>query len=328
MDILIDIWQEAKNFMFLADIPREVVYQISLLLPYNFLSLNKDLSRIYDESWFESKIKQKYSNCKQHDNSWEFLYRRMLKSGKIFMYRGKNMHNLYAPVEGIKGSGINHRYQSILTFDGDLYTYDIYGNMQLLDSNVININSATYIKKNEWYRWTEINHKAKSYLITTGKNYFLSCLYYSDNFFAITNEKIYQYNHSTGLIITDFDGGVRIIKIDTLVVIQKNDGSLYKYNKQQKIEKLEIGPVQRIFDGCAKLMDDSIITIRYESDRYGKYLWNTKIIIPTNNLQGTIIYYGNLLILLDNNVYKITKDKQLKLIQNNVKSIENGFFVI
>jgi hypothetical protein len=117
------------------ELPFEIWKEISLLLPYNFLAISKAVQTIYDESWFEKKVKTKYPNCKQHDNSWEFLYKRSLKSGKIFCYCGEFSQDLY--VKGIKMSNFNNCYYSLLTFDGDLYTYDIKDNLILMDSNIM-----------------------------------------------------------------------------------------------------------------------------------------------------------------------------------------------
>lgn len=69
MELLTELWRE-----------------ISLLLPRHHLALNKKFISFYDEKWYRNRVLSRYPNCKKHDNSWEYLYKRSLKSGKFYYY--------------------------------------------------------------------------------------------------------------------------------------------------------------------------------------------------------------------------------------------------
>lgn len=300
----------------------EIWKEISLLLPYNFLSLSKQLQTIYDEKWFERKIKITHPNC--ITQNYQSAYKRLLQSGRFFRYYFDRACDM--KVEAYDFTDYNQKDYLLLSFDGNLYTYDIKGNLVLLDNNVTMVGKKCCVKNNhEWYRTEEINHITKSYLITTSEIPFLSCSFSHRQYFSITNKQIYQY-HQDNLIITNFDGINKIIYIGE-IIIQSND-ELYRYNKRnQKLFKLDIPPVKEVFRNCAKLIDGSIVYFCYEYDRFGKEFY-TKIIRTSNNdLRGSFSSYNDFFILLENVLYKVGNDK-LVLIKDNVKSIKNGYYMI
>lgn len=302
------------------NIPLEIWKEVSLYFPYNFLTISTELTEIYDESWFEKKVKFRYPNCKQHNNSWEFLYKRLLKSGKIHLYENVVVS---LDMDGIKRSDVNLHWYSILTFDGDLCTSYKRGNLTLLDTNVLDIHSVNYIKNNEWYHW----YNGKQ-LICKSDNSFISCLYYDHFCLAITINQIYQYEIDTkNLIIINFPNIKKIISVDGIIIIQTIDGSLYKYDPDnQEIKRLHIDPVDKLFNHCLKLKNGSVKYFRY--DRYRKMLLSEDISVPIDNLRGATSCNNAVLILIDNNVYKINPNRNLELFYENVKNIENSYFII
>lgn len=133
------------------DYPLEIWREISLHFPVNFLAVNSKLIAIYDESWFKDKLNLTCSEYKKHDNSYEYLYRRLCKSGNIHMLDGCGVVEKL-PIKGIKLSKTlryNFAY-FVLSFDGDLFCYEK-NKLIAIDCNVEDINEICYLKNNEWY---------------------------------------------------------------------------------------------------------------------------------------------------------------------------------
>lgn len=125
-------------------LPYDILRNISLHLnPYE-LSICKELYNMYNDFWYENKLKLLCPNVNLFGNSKD-LYKKYLKQGDIFILYGDNLQNL-----DIKGTKIcmmsNNSGRMALTFDGNLYINNI-----LIDKNVIDIDIDTYIKNNEWY---------------------------------------------------------------------------------------------------------------------------------------------------------------------------------
>ena len=314
-------------------LPFEIWKEISLILPYNHLAVSKELNKIYEEDWFEKKVKLRYPYCKQHDNSWRFLYQRSLKSGTIVSC-GKSVVN--TNLEGIKRSTYYNADLLTLTFDGNLYFSNTLVDI-LIDENVLDIGVDCYIKKYEWYVLFETGF----ILVAENDEPFLSCLYFSGYYLAITKNKIYQYVPNVKLIITDFECGIKIIHSNDFILIQKDDGTLYEYKViSQKIEKSILadtfGPIDKLFDGCAKLTNGTIVRFEYNAGRYVRQFSAVPTKLPNNNLREAMLLHSKfgyssfcpkLLVLLDNDVYEVT-DKQLALFKTNAKYLEDGYLVI
>lgn len=312
------------------NIPLEIWRDISLHLPYNFLALSKELIKIYDESWFEKKVKMKYPNCRQND--WKFLYKRMEKSGYIFSINRSN-HKIYyeqvpdinyniVKIEGIALANISFFNRMVLTFDGNLYYFGG-GRLKLLDDNVLDISDDSYIKKNEWYYITE---NIKCQLIFKDNDPFLSCLKGEYYLIAITKDKIYHY--ADNVIVTKCKDIAEMVYTNKIFIIRKTNGTVYKYDPiTYKVEKLPIKSVNKIFKGCVRLTNGTIARIEYENSHYRKELLLIPIITPNNNLRGAMYYNGKLLILIDNDVYKVKGNNSLKLMCSDIKNISSGYFI-
>lgn len=131
------------------NIPIELWREISLLLPRHHLAVNKEFLSFYDENWYRDKILSQYPNCKKHDNSWKYLYKRSLKITKKAFFIGE--FHIYFIIKIVHMSDYNQEF--FLTFDGDLYCCDKYFTVKLIDINVTDIGHYTYIKEKEWYEY-------------------------------------------------------------------------------------------------------------------------------------------------------------------------------
>ena len=325
---------------------------ISLYLQFNCLNLNRELSIIYDQSWFKDKLTIQYSDIiSKHNNSWEWLYKRSLKSGQIFRYNeDKNIIKKLCPINAIKISEIRsewilslkedlerYKINMILTFDGDLHTFYKLGKYigpTLIDTNVIDIDDNTYIKNNEWYVFPERRKRELSdkILVISSTTNFLAVAS-EDNFVAaITKDYFYCYNINTGYLrIHNWLDNVNLIFSGDFI-IQKSDGSLIKYDPRYDIStKLEVGIVKNIYSGCIKLLDNSLKVIsKYHSPNLKDELSFYNINNENNDFSNSIFNCGKPFLLIDNNVYSAknlvsNNDKNLLLIHENVKNICGSF---
>ena len=173
------------------DFPTELWKEISLYLPYNYLAVNKSLLQLYNENWCQNKVLSKYPNCKKHNNTWETLYKRSLKSGNIMLYHSDgNIINYNCPKECFKTTSKNVYRRLILTFDGDLFSYEKDNNQfTLLDENVTDISGYIYIKNNELYDY-EFDKKL---VIRSEEKFIALVISDEEEYAAITNNKFYYY---------------------------------------------------------------------------------------------------------------------------------------
>jgi hypothetical protein len=179
-------------------------------------------------------------------------------------------------------------------------------------------------------------------LITRSEQPFLSCLTFSTwryYHLAITTNQIYQYDEYHGkLTITNFDDSIKIISSNGFIIIQKKDGSLYRYNAlNQEIKRIVCDPVDILYDGCAKLTNGSIACFENDHTSYGKHFNSHIISLSNKNIRGAMLSQGiigtksyspQILVLIDTHVYEIKRDGEIKLIQENVKNIGSGYFII
>lgn len=318
------------------NIPFEIWREISLLLPYNFLSLSKEFILLYDQSWFESKVKIRYSNCKKHKESWEQLYKKSLKSGKIIK---NDKHHL--PIEGIKAANLEWDidYDLILTFDGDLIKYNpSNGEIILLDSNVIDICDYAYIKEHEFY----IINQNDSTLFAKSEEPFLAIANNFDNMAAITKSSLYHYDLNISLrcdiIVNDEHDNFDITYGDqSTFIIQRANGSLFIYHSNnQYYEQIENMMVKKIFPGIMRLNNDSLKLVDHTNDGYGCYHVSFSDMIKFNGKlrEAAIIGRFKHLLLINDNVYDFDRDNNtLTLIHEKVKSIcgsisEEDYYII
>jgi len=311
---------------------------ISLYLPFNHLNINKEFSVIYDQSWFKNKLIMKYGDTiNNHD--WEWLYKRSLKSGQIFKYdEDKNKVKKLLSDEAIKISEIeaewilslkedfdNFKIYLVLTFDGNLYSFKKFkkyiSKFTLIDTDVINIDDNTYIKKNEWYVYPErkTNKIIDKYLID-GNNFLAVAS--EDNFIcAITKDHFYCYGLGTGNLRTyDWTDNVNLVFSGDFLILRL-DGSLIKYDPRSDLYTvIDIGPVKDIYSGCIKLFDGSFkVILKNHPDDISFHNINIK------SLTNAIFDCGLPMLLANNNVYSTKDQNDLTLIHENVKNICGNF---
>lgn len=310
----------------------DVWKEISLYLPYNFLALSKSTLTIYDESWFKDKIILKYPNCKKHNNSWESLYKRSLKSGKIIDY--------YCEIstECIKVAFYENTVDIILTFDDDLYRYAGSDPQVLIDSNVKDIAENTYIKDYEWH----VTNGNNFFVIESEEKFLAVSTGFSDNI-AITENKIYYFCNDK-IITIDSPGNVNII-YNNVHMIHKSDGSVKVFDSSNgTLVDSQLPIVEKLYQGGAKLFPDLSIFQNYNFEYSIVKLFDYSLIYVENRLFGFCMLLvdddklyeiiGDHL-LVGNNVYQYQRSKddkihkRLVLIKENVKNLgEAKYFIV
>ena len=328
------------------ELPLDIWKLISLYLDFNQLALSKELWKIYDDEWFKNKLCMEYPNCKQNNNSWKELYKRSLKSGNILKLRHydgkyKSEELLFSSydnaIQGFKIAEIDYYFYMILTFDGDLYSSFLQGDMwinKLLDSNVSDITNNSYIKENKWYL-LDYNHEILITLILQTNDNFIAVTHTDEHICAITNNKLYCYGDDELKIIDNCNDNVKLTCGAEINMVLHTDGSVSRYNPHIDIfETCIIKDVKNIYQDVIKLKDDSIINIIIDCF-HDERKFITEEICNNNKLQGTIGYYGEPVLLINNNVCKYNTSNSeinpnysidptltsLTLVRKNVKNI-------
>lgn len=342
-------------------IPLDIIREISLYLPYNYLAISKELSDIYNDSWFRDKLLGEHPNCVKNNNSWSDLYKRSLKSGQVIKFTSKSHYGesscITIPIECIKISNITRNLYIFLTFDNNLYS--CYHSSidewvtELIDSNVKDIDNNSYIKDKELYLVTDKGglHDNNSFIIEKSliiktDEKFIDVSYNGDYIFAITKNALYCYfwydPNERELITIYCQNNFRMVDCGGLM-IQHENLSISTYNPYDNIlSEFEMSNIKEIYPGVVKLIDDTLINIDYDDedddkDNYEGPRLITTIIPSTNNkFQASIEHYGENILLIDGNVFKFnttssginpdyglseTITSTLTLIHENVKNI-------
>jgi hypothetical protein len=176
----------------------DVLRLISLRLGPFHLLINKETASFYNQTWFKDKLEMTCPGLLEHDD-YKSLYKKYLKQGTIKMYNYSEFvlqelypkDNICQPTvfltKGIKVMPYETGYL-ILTFDGDLIL-ESGGITILIDTNVVDISSHSYIKKYEWFL-LETNGKKRK-LDVTPETPFTKVLLNDDIFCALTYDGIY-----------------------------------------------------------------------------------------------------------------------------------------
>jgi hypothetical protein len=311
---------------------------ISLYLPFNHLNINKEIGVLYDRSWFKDKLVMKYGDINGYDYEW--LYKRSLKSGQIYKYdEDKNKVKKLLSDEAIKISEIEAEWilsleedfegikiYMMLTFNGNLYSFRKFkkyiSKLTLIDTNVIDIDNNTYIKKDEWYVYPERKtNKITDKRLVSDATGFLAVAS-TDNFIcAITKDHFYCYGLGTGNLRTyEWTDNVNLVFSGDFLIL-KLDGSLIKYNpRPDSSTVVDIRPVKDIYPGCVKLSDGSYKAIlKNHPDDISFHDINI------NNLTNSIFNCGSPMLLANNNVHSTKNLNDITLIHENVKNICGTF---
>lgn len=321
--------------------------EISLYLPYNHVAVTKSLLEIYDESWFKSKVLLQYPSCSQN-NKWEYLYRKLLQSGNIMKYNIDDNTVESLLTEGIKIAGCDTfgRTDLILTFDGNLFVRDRgTGSTKLVDNNVKDIDESSYIKEYEWYFIDEggsrLMMKSEQALIMIESTSDHIGVITETNFYHVNLEERYGDNggYNGDFQINTFLSKNKYVKLvaNDYFYLQNEDGTVDEYNQHDNIYKIfNIPLIKKIFSEVAELINGSKLYFNYDFEPDTPIFTNFAIENIDGKLQQTIDYYGQPLILIDNNVCQLKNNKSslnesydpngevsysLQLIHRNVKNI-------
>lgn len=278
------------------------------------------------------------------------------KSGKFVAYDIRN--ELFYPllIEGVKitNDEVFDKFNLVLTSDKKLYKFERNGslflpnandfNLELIDTDVTDIDDHTYIKGNEWYFVSNEGIK----LIMKSKEPFIMVASGDDDIAAITEHNFYYVYVDRDLNSAEFTGelgAICHISTDSKYVkmlnydyyyMQHENGTVDKYD-DNKIHKLSIPLVKEIFSGCVKLIDDTLLYVDYDFETQGEPILVT---IPmkshVTNLQQSVGHYGQPLLLLNDIVYQFETTTNslnenynpnknpitsLKFIRRNVKNV-------
>ena len=183
-------------------LPFELWNLVSLYFnPHKLSLVCKLFASFYDDYWYKQKLTNEYPQINLWTStSYKELYNKSCKSGLIEVFH-RDINNDYGTFnftnilpEGIKVAKItNDGIYMILKFNGELWCY-IYdsGTQWLLDTNVIDIDSRTYMKINEWYIVNSDNEQnVKNELILKIDEPLLSIVFYDDFICAVTSQTLY-----------------------------------------------------------------------------------------------------------------------------------------
>lgn len=319
------------------DVPVEIIRQISLYLPHNFLFLSKELKSIYDKNWYHDSMILQCPNYK-YDN-WKDLYYKSTQSGEIYYYNGGNEFVDKLPINGIKVSDFYMRpyfYKMILTFDGNLYLYNIKNQEVILfDKDVKDISNYAYIKAKQFFT---IDHNLQPKLLLESESEILAIADDREQFIAvITDNMLYHYDieHDD---ISKFacENGMNLM-FNGSFIIQESDGKTVSFNYNEDIfVKLNIPLIKMMKSGLAQLITNELVTLAYyyiENDDIEKDELIEKLEMIPLPIKGKMInssvcldYY---FIVIDNNFYRYDSETgQYYLIRNNVKGVFANVHVI
>lgn len=164
-------------------LPLELLQLISYKLPLGTLSACKELSKIYDDNWYNNYCEYNYG-MKGDKN----LYYKSMRTGTIYKTDYDKLENeVKLNIKGIKASGVRHSSKTlILTFDGKLYMDD-----ELIDVDVSDIDYSCYIKKNVCYYFVYENYKKEHHVLDENDN-FIKLLGAGDQIILLTSKYVHK----------------------------------------------------------------------------------------------------------------------------------------
>lgn len=188
-------------------LPYDIIRQISLYCKPKTITINRELSKMYNDIWFYDKLSLDNPGIKLYTSTnYEDLYKKYVKQGIITYYycQYKDSHRLHT-----KGFKIIYHYEDnsyyILTFNCNLYK-EIGNTISLIDTEVIDIDRNTYIKAYELYVYNGIkfikhnlipgNHRLEENNLIVPNQKFIKVAYFSHIPLALTSEGIYYYDNN------------------------------------------------------------------------------------------------------------------------------------
>jgi hypothetical protein len=185
-------------------LPVEALHKILLNLRVNYLiTINKHFLSLHNAYYYKCYLGLKYPELTFVGN-FKKLCKKSLKEGTVSML---TKEYIVTNTSTMASKALTLPYSSslihlLLRFNGYLYLYDGSENV-LLDTDVIDIETCTYIKRNEWYFIFHNNspkniHNYYRHLIVTSDKKFLAVLSYNRwNVTAHTLNTIYNYTSNS-----------------------------------------------------------------------------------------------------------------------------------
>jgi hypothetical protein len=137
------------------NLPVEALYTIVCNLPLNHMfTVNRQFNRLYTEHYYKYYLHNKYTTLSLRvKTTYKDLCRDSLKEGSLTL-REKNKQQKILPISGLKAAkcAILNSLHLVLRFNNDLYLYnDETGETLLIDEDITDFDTNTYIKENKWY---------------------------------------------------------------------------------------------------------------------------------------------------------------------------------
>jgi hypothetical protein len=242
----------------LLRLPTDLLQEISYYLPCcNLNSVSKRLINIYDENFYQTKLKRDYPELTlKIKTTWKDLYIKSLREGKLSCGTGITRTQLKIPGIKVVYNGSNYgsyisgntfhkapNYPSILIlrFNGNLYKYhEDSDETILIDTDVVDIDTNIYIKDNKCihlYETTPTSTERKwtptEYELDQGN--FESVHFYGHISFAVTCKNIiYYFEHNSRTNNT-----LRILNYQEHVPFGAPSGSIEVASKVKNLQMIE-----------------------------------------------------------------------------------------
>jgi len=209
-------------------LPLEVIRIISLMLKVLTLSINKSYYEIYNDDWYYDYLISLYPDVNLwKQTTYKDLYIKSLSTFNIKCTDYINMLGCYKPslyfhkfpIKCIEAYRTKNYKQLMLTFNGELYLDN-----NLLDINVVTINSCSYATNVKWFM-IDIHHNVMEIMSLTDIIKVGSCGKY---LYAITKNTIYIYNSLGNKNFSlDFNDIKDVYCFNNDIFVLENNGNLY-----------------------------------------------------------------------------------------------------
>lgn len=312
----------------LLHLPYDILHLITLDFPAYHLAINHKGEKIYSEQWFRDKLYKEYIfplNVNQINSQWKpklwvtttykRLYNKYRETVHIHkLHRGDMRGGRYIG-NGIKATN-NDRDSLLLTFNGDLFVRYFKGdNLALIDTEVIDIDSYTYIKQYEWYK---LSLNCKPILIMKNPTKFKRVMYTGQKAIAITEDNInYEAYLGKNIKINQLELSLRdtasyCVYMNTIVggnicskFLQLDNTS--KINMDGKLIIKDIMCMQNNIVVTHQLEVKLMYIYYYETCEYGPDLISPRLLtldhVTSDKIPDTAIYNDHIYVLQNDILY-------------------------
>lgn len=224
-------------------LPYDIIRHISLYLKPRELSINKELSVMYNDIWYQNKLQfnnpslKLYTSTSYHDLYYKYLKQGMIIADITYYYTELSIKGIKAVLD------TNCQGNYILTFNGDLYYEDII-ETHLCDNQVIDIDINTYIKDYDWFIIRDKNDECKFWRMDVNPvAKFIKVINNGVYIYALTSMGVYYYSFDHTLIECYPICNAKDIYSDlSLYIIDDNDKIYTFEHNEYDDDKLIIHP--------------------------------------------------------------------------------------